>query len=231
MLFAWGENAELRAFAFDPSGHVKLLAHGSELASGPLATALDRLGLREGWRCVDVGAGGGDVTVALAEVVGRDGRVYAVDSSPTMHRLGATRFRDAWVLRTLPDQRGRLPSLRRAQCTGAIVQRMLLHLAHPCLIVGSMTEARRVLRPGAPLAIVEADTRTGQGSGADGEPYVEHYRLRDGTTLPTTAWRHSPATIVSCLASAGFVVDEIHPLAVPAEADAASILLYLARAA
>ena len=48
----------------------------------PLATALDRLGLREGWRCADVGAGGGDVSVALAEVVGRDGRVYAVDSDP-----------------------------------------------------------------------------------------------------------------------------------------------------
>ncbi|MBV8986040.1 MAG: class I SAM-dependent methyltransferase, partial [Acidimicrobiia bacterium] len=41
----------------------------------PLATALDRLGLREGWKCVDVGAGGGDVSVALAEVVGQDGRV------------------------------------------------------------------------------------------------------------------------------------------------------------
>jgi SAM-dependent methyltransferase len=48
----------------------------------PLATALERLGLREGWRCVDVGAGGGDVSVALAEIVGRDGRVYAVDSDP-----------------------------------------------------------------------------------------------------------------------------------------------------
>jgi SAM-dependent methyltransferase len=48
----------------------------------PLATALDRLGLREGWRCVDVGAGGGDVTVALARIVGRDGRVYAVDNDP-----------------------------------------------------------------------------------------------------------------------------------------------------
>jgi len=48
----------------------------------PLMTALDRLGLREGWRCVDVGAGGGDVSVALAEIVGHDGRVYAVDSDP-----------------------------------------------------------------------------------------------------------------------------------------------------
>ncbi len=48
----------------------------------PLATALLRLGLEEGWRCVDVGAGGGDVSVALAEMVGRHGRVYAVDSDP-----------------------------------------------------------------------------------------------------------------------------------------------------
>jgi SAM-dependent methyltransferase len=48
----------------------------------PLATALDRLGIGPGWTCADVGAGGGDVSVALAEIVGRDGRVYAVDSDP-----------------------------------------------------------------------------------------------------------------------------------------------------
>jgi SAM-dependent methyltransferase len=48
----------------------------------PLATALERLGVGEGWRCVDVGAGGGDVSVALAEMVGRSGRVYAVDNDP-----------------------------------------------------------------------------------------------------------------------------------------------------
>jgi len=45
----------------------------------PLATALDRLALGPGWKCADVGAGGGDVSVALAEIVGRDGRVYAVE--------------------------------------------------------------------------------------------------------------------------------------------------------
>jgi SAM-dependent methyltransferase len=48
----------------------------------PLATALERLGIEPGWRCVDVGAGGGDVSVALAEVVGHSGRVYSVDSDP-----------------------------------------------------------------------------------------------------------------------------------------------------
>ena len=54
----------------------------------PLATALQRLGLGAGWRCVDVGAGGGDVSVALAEMVGQDGRVYA----STATRSPATRW-------------------------------------------------------------------------------------------------------------------------------------------
>jgi len=48
----------------------------------PLQTALERLGLGPGWRCADIGAGGGDVTVALARLVGAQGRVYAVDIDP-----------------------------------------------------------------------------------------------------------------------------------------------------
>ena len=48
----------------------------------PLQTALERLGLAPGWRCADIGAGGGDVTVALAALVGPSGRVYAVDIDP-----------------------------------------------------------------------------------------------------------------------------------------------------
>jgi SAM-dependent methyltransferase len=55
----------------------------------PLMTALDRLGLGQGWTCADVGAGGGDVSVALAEMVGRDGRVYAIDSDPHARDLVA----------------------------------------------------------------------------------------------------------------------------------------------
>ncbi|SHE72321.1 Methyltransferase domain-containing protein [Ferrithrix thermotolerans DSM 19514] len=48
----------------------------------PLFTALQRVGLGPGWRVADVGAGNGDVSVALASQVGRDGRVYAVDIDP-----------------------------------------------------------------------------------------------------------------------------------------------------
>jgi SAM-dependent methyltransferase len=40
---------------------------------------LDAIGVGEGWRCLDVGAGGGSVTRMLAERVGRTGSVLSVD--------------------------------------------------------------------------------------------------------------------------------------------------------
>ncbi len=40
---------------------------------------LDAIGVGVGWRCLDVGAGGGSVTQMLAERVGRTGSVVAVD--------------------------------------------------------------------------------------------------------------------------------------------------------
>jgi SAM-dependent methyltransferase len=46
----------------------------------PLTVAqLDAIGVGEGWRCLDVGAGGGSVTRMLAERVGSSGSVLAVD--------------------------------------------------------------------------------------------------------------------------------------------------------
>jgi ubiquinone/menaquinone biosynthesis C-methylase UbiE len=43
------------------------------------AALLDRLGVGEGMRCLDVGCGGGDVSVELARRVGNDGEVTAID--------------------------------------------------------------------------------------------------------------------------------------------------------
>jgi 2-polyprenyl-3-methyl-5-hydroxy-6-metoxy-1,4-benzoquinol methylase len=41
--------------------------------------ALTRLGVGEGWRCCEIGAGGGTITRWLAQAVGPIGRVVAVD--------------------------------------------------------------------------------------------------------------------------------------------------------
>lgn len=46
----------------------------------PLTSSqLDAIGVGEGWRCLDVGAGGGSVTRMLAERVGSTGSVLAID--------------------------------------------------------------------------------------------------------------------------------------------------------
>lgn len=41
--------------------------------------SLVQLGVSEGWRCCEIGAGGGSITRWLAQVVGHSGRVVAVD--------------------------------------------------------------------------------------------------------------------------------------------------------
>jgi hypothetical protein len=87
MLFAWGENAELRAFAMAPSGQAALLAHGSELSSNMMARDSNSLG----------GMPGGMLT--LSANGGSDGIVWAtapVDEDANMHVVaGIVRAYDA----------------------------------------------------------------------------------------------------------------------------------------
>jgi SAM-dependent methyltransferase len=48
---------------------------------------LGRMGVGEGWHCLEVGAGGGSMSAWLARRVGRGGRVVAVDADPTEELL------------------------------------------------------------------------------------------------------------------------------------------------
>jgi SAM-dependent methyltransferase len=107
----------------------------------PLMTALDRLGLREGWRCADVGAGGGDVSVALAEIVGRDGRIYAVDSDPAARdQVAAAAAASAQVLAI--TQTGEELLLPEAVDL-AFCRFLLLHVHDPLKVLARMGETVR----------------------------------------------------------------------------------------
>jgi SAM-dependent methyltransferase len=107
----------------------------------PLMTALDRLGLREGWRCVDVGAGGGDVSVALAEIVGRDGRIYAVDSDPAARdQVAAAAAASAQVVAiTQTGEDLLLPE----PVDLAFCRFLLLHVHDPLAVLARMGQAVR----------------------------------------------------------------------------------------
>ena len=124
----------------------------------PLATALDRLGIGPGWRCVDVGAGGGNVSVALAEVVGRTGRVYAVDSDPLARDEAARSAAEHSQVLAITQAGEDLVLPEPVDL--AFCRFLLLHVADPTVVVTRMAAA---VRPGGWVVAQEPITSAGQG--------------------------------------------------------------------
>lgn len=126
----------------------------------PLATALERLGVGPGWRCVDVGAGGGDVAVALAVVVGRTGRVYAVDSDP-LARDEVARAAAAHSQVLAITQAGE-DLLLPEPVDLAFCRFLLLHVLDPSVVLARMAAA---VRPGGWVVAQEPVTSAGRVAG------------------------------------------------------------------
>ena len=100
--------------------------------SPALATRLiDRVGVRPGWRALDVGCGTGALTAALAQLLGA-GRVAAVDPSPTAVEVCGERVPVADV-RLAPAEQ--LP-FEFARALGSPLGRFRLH-ARAWYVVGT----------------------------------------------------------------------------------------------
>jgi SAM-dependent methyltransferase len=167
----------------------------------PLATALDRLGLREGWRCVDVGAGGGDVTVALARIVGRDGRVYAVDSDPLARDIVAQAAAAAAQAQVITLTQAGEDLTLPEPVDLAFCRFVLLHVHDPVAVLKRMGTA---VRPGGWVVAQEPITSAGR---IDGRPFsLPEARHPDvGAVLPALvrdaglelvdAWAEAPAWV------------------------------------
>jgi SAM-dependent methyltransferase len=165
----------------------------------PLATALSRLGLGPGWRCVDVGAGGGDVSVALAEMVGRDGRIYSVDSDPLARDevAHAAAAHSQVIALTQAGEDLTLPE----QVDLAFSRFLLLHVHEPAVVVRRMAG---VVKPGAWVVAQEPITSAGRIAGAPlSMPDALHPDI--GALLPALigdaglevidAWAEAPAGV------------------------------------
>jgi SAM-dependent methyltransferase len=161
----------------------------------PLATALDRLGVGPGWRCVDVGAGGGDVAVALAAIVGRTGRVYAVDSDPLARdEVAAAAAAHSQVVAI--TQAGEDLLLPEAVDL-AFCRFLLMHVIDPAVVLARMAGA---VRPGGWVVAQEPVTSAGR---IDGQPLsMPGARHPDvGAVLPALA-RHCGLELVDAWAEA-----------------------------
>lgn len=115
------------------------------------ASQLDAIGVGEGWRCLDVGAGGGSVTTMLADRVGSTGSVLAVDlDTSLLDKLASSRV-EVRRLDLMSDQ------LPEAQFDLVHARLVLMFLSPRLLAVERLAS---MARPGGWVASIAPDFTT-----------------------------------------------------------------------
>ena len=165
---------------FDPQKH-HALTHAEREAKWQPRALLEHIAVQPGQIALDLGCGPGFWTLPLAEIIGPQGIVWALDVSQEML--------DALAERKPPSQvrllRSELPHIDLpAGSVDLIWGAFVVHEVEP--LPGLTIELRRVLRPGGSVALL------------DWRPDAVH---QDG---PPLDHRLAPATVNQALQDAGF---------------------------
>jgi SAM-dependent methyltransferase len=118
------------------------------------AWLFDRLGLRDGFRCLDVGCGGGDFTVELARRVAPTGMVIGTDMDPTEIEVASREAREQGIA-NIEFRVGDARALSGRPEFDFVYSRFLLtHLTDPA---GALRAFHALLHPGALIAVEDID--------------------------------------------------------------------------
>jgi SAM-dependent methyltransferase len=130
----------------DEGNRLRLL----EAVADPRSTRLlDQLRVGEGWRCVELGAGGGSIASWLARRVGATGTVLAVDRNVTLLHHLAGRSNVEIVEASIEDL-----DFAPASVDLIHTRNTLMHLEGADDVIAKLVDA---LRPGGVLLLEEAD--------------------------------------------------------------------------
>jgi SAM-dependent methyltransferase len=134
-------------FASDAQKQRQRLAGIEDAADAGTRRLLDELGLTEGWRCVEAGAGGGSIARWLGDRVGPRGHVLALDLDPSVVDTGGRRN----VTAVAHDVHDPLPA---SEIDLVHARLLLAHLARWDTVLGRLVDA---LRPGGVLLVEDYD--------------------------------------------------------------------------
>jgi SAM-dependent methyltransferase len=121
---------------------------------GPSTRALlARVGIATGAACLDVGCGGGDVTVELARAAGPTGRALGID----LDEVALDLARREHAVPNLVFESHDVTTWEPSQPFDVVYSRFLLtHLADPATLLAAL---RRHLRPGGVMIVEDIDFR------------------------------------------------------------------------
>jgi SAM-dependent methyltransferase len=128
----------------------------SGVMSASTTSLLDRFGITDGQLCLDIGCGGGDVTLDFARRLGAGGKAIGVDIDKTQLDI-ARREADAQGIRNVEFRLLdiRTPDENFQSSFDAVYARFLLtHLADPSRAVAAFY---RYLRPGGLVTVEDTD--------------------------------------------------------------------------
>lgn len=115
---------------------------------------LDRAGVGPGMTGIDLGCGGGAVTIELARRVGPSGRMVGLDRDGSVLEL-ARQAAEGSGVRNIAFREGSMGEWREASTYDLVYSRFLLHhLSDPAAVVRTMW---RSVRPGGVLVLEDAD--------------------------------------------------------------------------
>ena len=114
----------------------------------------DRVGLIRGMKCMDVGCGGGHVTISMARVVGPEGRVIGTDTDADILALAREDAEAAKITNVEFQQQDACACLWHDEFNVAYARFLLSHLSEPEICLAAMVEA---CAPGGTIVIEDTD--------------------------------------------------------------------------
>lgn len=140
---------------------VRRLQMMADLLAPTTRQLLEKAGVRNGMKVLDVGSGAGDVALLAADLVGPTGAVVGVERNPAILNVARARVQAAGFT-TVSFVEGDLTQIQLDTDFDAVVGRLILqHLSAPVAVLRHLV---RHLRPGGIVAFQEIDIPSGEGS-------------------------------------------------------------------